>query len=431
MKGSPVSNLRRARVHVAVALPILTILLAGTAGAQTLPAGWTVSNVGNPAISGAATFNGGTFSVSGAGSDVGGSSDQFTFVHRQVPGDTTFVARVASLQNVNGWSKAGVMIRESLAAGSKNAFAYVTPSHGLTFQRRTTTGGNSSQTNGGTGTAPVWLKLERRSTTVTAYRSANGTSWSQIGSATVSMTSTVYVGLAVTSRDAARTTTSTFTNVSEALPSGWTAADIGAPGVPGSTQYASSGATYTLNGSGEIGGTWDRFHFAYRQVTGDIDIRARVVSVQNIQPWSKAGVMVRETLNADAANGLMFITGVSGSAFHQRQTTGAMRVATEGTAVTPPVLGPVGAAKQPAHGVAIERRRDVDNHRHDATEQSDGIRRSGRGELGHCAVDHRGRRQCRRHRSGVESATGGFTDGPGERCDLYGSGDGEPGSDSE
>ena len=297
---------RRGVVRLAYATFVFAATLAVNANAQTLPAGWTVSNIGNPAISGSATFSSGTYSVSGAGTDIGGSSDQFTFVHRQIPGDTTFVARVASLQNISGWSKAGVMIRESLAAGSKHAFAYVTPSHGVTFLRRTTTGGSSSQTNGGSGTAPVWLKLERQSNTVTAYRSANGTTWSQIGSATVSMSSTVYVGLAVTSRDAARTATATFTNVDaeRRCRADGQRATSGRRRWPGRRSIASAAAPTRSRASGEIGGTWDQFQFVYRQVTGDIDIRARVVSIQNIQPWSKAGVMLRETLNADAVMGL-------------------------------------------------------------------------------------------------------------------------------
>ena len=110
------------------------------------------------------------------------------------------------------------MIRESLAAGSKFAFVHVTPSHGITFQRRTTTGGTTSQTNGGSGTAPVWLKLVRQSSTLTAYRSADGTTWSQISSAMVSMTSTVYVGLAVTSHKDGTLATALFDGVKISQP---------------------------------------------------------------------------------------------------------------------------------------------------------------------------------------------------------------------
>ena len=159
---------RRGVVRLAYAIFVLASTLATNANAQTLPAGWTVSNIGSPVISGSATHSSGTFSVSGAGTDIWGSSDQFTFAHRRLTGDATIVARVATLQNVNAWSKAGVMIRGALAANSKHASVFVTPLNGVAFQRRRSTGGTSVQTNWGTGTAPVWLKLVRRSSTLTA-----------------------------------------------------------------------------------------------------------------------------------------------------------------------------------------------------------------------------------------------------------------------
>ena len=54
----------------------------------------------------------GTFTVSGSGADIFGTADEFHFVYRQINGDTTITARVASLQNTNVWAKAAVMIRE-------------------------------------------------------------------------------------------------------------------------------------------------------------------------------------------------------------------------------------------------------------------------------------------------------------------------------
>ena len=337
-----ISGLRAGVVRLAIATLILTSTFATQARAQTLPSGWAVSNIGNPAISGSAIFSSGTFSVSGAGTDVSDVADQFTFSYRQVAGDTTIIARLATLQNINGWSKAGVMIRQSLTAGSKHVFLFATPVNGIGFRRRSSsTGGSTLHTTGGTGAAPIWLKLERRSNKLTAFRSADGGTWTAIGSVTVSMGSTVYAGLAVTSNDPGRMTTATFSHVTgtiappEPLPAGWTAADIGAPALPGSTQY--SGGTYTLSGAGEIGpGAADQFRFVHRQITGDVDIRARVVSMEAVQPWSKAGVMLRDTLSSNSAFGMMFISGASGTAFHQRLSTGASRTATEGTAVSPP-----------------------------------------------------------------------------------------------
>jgi hypothetical protein len=62
-------------------------------------------------------------------------------------------------------------------------------------------------------TIPEWVRLERNGTTFTAWHSENGTSWTQIGSVTISMGTSVYVGLAVTSHNDGVLTTATVDNV--------------------------------------------------------------------------------------------------------------------------------------------------------------------------------------------------------------------------
>ena len=74
--------------------------------------------------------------------------------------------------------------------------------------------GSVDQYGGGAGTAPAWVKLERRGNTVTAYRSADGVGWTLVGSDTISMGASVYVGLALSSHDNSRLATATFDNVS-------------------------------------------------------------------------------------------------------------------------------------------------------------------------------------------------------------------------
>jgi hypothetical protein len=153
--------------------------------------------------------------------------------------------------------------------------------------------------------------------------------WSNPPTGTYSLTAVARDNGGASKTSAARTVT-----VSTTLPSGWAAADIGAPAAAGSTQYTDG--TYTLAGAGEVGGTADKFHFAYRQVTGDIDIRARVMSIEEWSTWSKAGVMIRERLTASSVMGLTFISASSGSSFHHRVSAGAVQVTSPGTAVATP-----------------------------------------------------------------------------------------------
>ena len=140
------------------------------------------------------------------------ASDQFRFVYQTIDGDGEIVARVDSLQNVNGWTKGGVMIRADLTAAAANAMAGASPANGLLFQSRVSQGGVSTNRTVN-GAAPRWVRLVRSGNTLTGYQSADGTKWRQISSATVPLPVHVYVGLAVTSHTASTAATASFSNV--------------------------------------------------------------------------------------------------------------------------------------------------------------------------------------------------------------------------
>jgi hypothetical protein len=153
--------------------------------------------------------------VTAAGADIWGTADAFHYVYKALTGDGTIVARVASLRQAASWSKAGVMIRESLSAASTHAFMLVSAAKGVAFQWRGTTGGTSSSLAGSLAAAPRWLKLVRSGNTFTGSESADGVTWTTVGSASIPMSaSTVYIGLAVTSHSSSATTTATIDNVS-------------------------------------------------------------------------------------------------------------------------------------------------------------------------------------------------------------------------
>jgi regulation of enolase protein 1 (concanavalin A-like superfamily) len=72
-------------------------------------------------------------------------------------------------------------------------------------------GDGEGRYRGGAGTAPVWLKLTRSGSTVTASVSTDGSSWRVVGSAAMSFSGAIYVGLAVTSHDASALATGVVT----------------------------------------------------------------------------------------------------------------------------------------------------------------------------------------------------------------------------
>lgn len=75
-------------------------------------------DVGAPRLAGAATPVVGGWDVSAGGADIWEKSDQFHFVFQDVVGDFDIAVRVESFAPAHIYSKAGLMIRESLAADS-------------------------------------------------------------------------------------------------------------------------------------------------------------------------------------------------------------------------------------------------------------------------------------------------------------------------
>jgi hypothetical protein len=167
------------------------------------------------------------------GPGVGEYGDEFHFAYKTLTGAGSITARVMSVQNTNDWAKAGVMIRETLDAGSKHGFACITPSNGVASQGRQDTGGASFNTNQAGITAPHWVKLERtNSGSFIVSHSPNGTAWSPVTGAipqSITMPATVYIGLALTSHDAALTCQAVFSNVTTTgnVSGQWMNQDIG------------------------------------------------------------------------------------------------------------------------------------------------------------------------------------------------------------
>mgnify|MGYP006195936911 FL=1 len=288
--------------------------------------GWQSRDVGSVGVGGFASGTGGSLTVSGAGADVWGTADAFHFVYLPLAGDGMVTAQVSAIVGSEAWTKVGVMIRASTAANAAHGFMLVSTGKGLAFQRRPAAGAQSAHTSGGSGTAPRWVRLTRQGTLVTAYASADGASWTKVGSATIDLPSTALLGVAVSSHDAARLATGSFEHVSvqagtTAGSDPWQARDIGAAGLMGST--TGSGATLTLRGAGDdVWDTADAFHYAYRSLAGDGSVTAEVRSIGGSEAWTKVGVMLRGSTADDAAHAFMLVSSGKGLAFQRRPRAG-------------------------------------------------------------------------------------------------------------
>jgi glucose/arabinose dehydrogenase/regulation of enolase protein 1 (concanavalin A-like superfamily) len=180
---------------------------------NSLPPPWQHADLGGVGVPGDASHLDGQFTITASGNDIWGMADGGHFTYMTLTGDGEIKARVVSVQNTDPWAKAGVMFRETLADNSTHAFAAITAANGAVFQRRPTTGGASENTDGPEYAAPSWVRVVRAGNLFTAHVSTNGNTWTQIGSASISMATTAYVGLAVTAHNNAVLNSSVFDNV--------------------------------------------------------------------------------------------------------------------------------------------------------------------------------------------------------------------------
>jgi regulation of enolase protein 1 (concanavalin A-like superfamily) len=159
----------------------------------------------------------GKMSLTGAGADIWGNSDEFTYAYKTLNGDGTIVARVTSKGTGSStWAKGGVMIRDSVNGGSTHATMAMTggDGNGASFQYRTTADGSSSNSDSTTAIAPpYWVKIERSANLFTGYVSTDGSTWTKVSTATVTMEDPVLIGIAVTSHTAGENRTFEFEKI--------------------------------------------------------------------------------------------------------------------------------------------------------------------------------------------------------------------------
>jgi glucose/arabinose dehydrogenase/regulation of enolase protein 1 (concanavalin A-like superfamily) len=292
--------------------------------APELPGAWTASDVGDVGISGSTTDTNGTTVLRGAGADVWSVADQFHYAWRALQGDGAITVRVAALDGIHPWSKAGVMFRASLTPDAAHGFLLLSAANGAAFQSRPTTGAVTSHSG---STANPWLRLERAGELLTASTSPDGETWQVVARQVVDLPHDALVGLAVTSHDRTRIASAAFdsvsvvASVSPSQPS-WNSVDVGATGLAGNA--VEQGNAVTVTGAGaDIWLTEDAFHFAYRPLVGDFDFSLRVTRMSATYPWAKFGIMLRESLRPDSAHASLLLTESEGLAWQRRPFTGS------------------------------------------------------------------------------------------------------------
>ena len=171
--------------------------------------------------------------LTAGGADIWENSDQFHFLHKQISGDFDIAVRVESFTPAHLYSKAGLMIRETLTADSPHlmflVFSDNSPRNNnlgaYEMQIRPVAGGNCqaiypAERPPAPPEFPAaypnsWLRLQRREDRFSAFASTDGKTWKPYAVQTLTLPSLVYVGPALTSHDTQKTARACFRNYAE------------------------------------------------------------------------------------------------------------------------------------------------------------------------------------------------------------------------
>jgi regulation of enolase protein 1 (concanavalin A-like superfamily) len=282
------------------------------------PPPWQAADIGEVGVTGRAFFEDGTLIVNGAGAGVGGTDDGCYFVSQWMVAAGEIVVRVASLENTSARAQAGVMMRD----GPQAVVLDVNADGGVEFMARPAPGESMRFIAGGRAPLPAWLRLTRSRDTFTGAVSSDGRTWKIVGATKAPLGAVIEFGLVVSSHDTRQLTTSTFDRIVAASQAAQDA-DIGVVGRLGSSVF--DNGIYTIRGSGaDIWGTADAFHFLYQSLDGDDGrIAARLISQDARNPFAKAGLMIRESTDADAAHVLLGVKPDGGVEFMARGESGS------------------------------------------------------------------------------------------------------------
>jgi hypothetical protein len=183
------------------------------------------------------------------------------------------------------------------------------------------------------GSAPLTYQWQRNGTNISGATAASYTT----PATTLADSNTLFRCVVSNAAGSATSNAATLTvhSSTSSLPAPWLDIDVGSPPIGGNATF--SGGTFTINGSGaDIWGTSDQFHVAYQSLSGDGEIIAHLAGLGNTNAWAKAGVMIRETLNANSAYAFTALTPSNGAVFQRRDATGASSASESGPMVVVP-----------------------------------------------------------------------------------------------
>jgi hypothetical protein len=188
-----------------------TALLVIGIDPSSLPPQWDGDAIGGKTAKVDIDFDDGAYRLRAAGR-LSGRRDSGAFASQTLTGDGQIIARVTSMRNGGVNTRAGLMIRDSLNPGSRHVFIGLNGKGDSRFVRRTQAAPSQMKAISRDGKRHFWLKLVRSGTTITAFTSNDGKTWTEVGTTVADFGKNCHIGLYVAGGKG-KTSTASFRNV--------------------------------------------------------------------------------------------------------------------------------------------------------------------------------------------------------------------------
>jgi hypothetical protein len=291
-------------------------------------------DVGNPNLTGSYVYDAATktYTLTGGGVNIWNETDEFFYVWKKVKGDFSMTTKLAfEGVGVEPHRKTGIMIRESLTGDSRFA-AIAIHGDGLTsLQYRSATGGITREVVGPAG--GNYIRLEKVGQRIRMRTATDVEPNDVTAEIEMDFPGDFYIGFFICSHNADVLETVHFTEVKTSkeilpVPALFTSAsNIGVEDLhKGGMVYDPVTGDYTLISGGE--NVWynsDEFYYVWRKEKTDFTLSATLTfEDKEGNPLKKMGLMIRESLDADAKNVDIAVHGNGLTSLQYRAETGGI-----------------------------------------------------------------------------------------------------------